>query len=117
MALTPQEKAVVDGMNNVDKALLLLYILGKDDSAIALDLGKAMVRAYYPAHAPDELSNEHLALAILKANYNYNRDIYLADLATIEAEAARLAALEAAAETMNPDNDIGDMPPPPEEIE
>ena len=115
MALTPQHKAVVDGMDNIDKSLLLLYILGKDDTGLAIGLGNAMVRAYYPEHDPDELANEHLALAILKANYNYNRDIFLADLANIEAEAARLAALESASETMNPDNDIGDMPLPPEE--
>ncbi len=113
MALTQQQKDGVDEMGNTDKALLVLYALGKDDPALAVELGKAFVRVKRPDLDPDALTNNQLGLAFLTSNYDFNYDVFVADnVRQAFLPTDRKTVIDAAGVVFAPDYDIGTLPVP-----
>ena len=112
MALTQAHKDVVGGMNDIDKALLMLYIGGHDDSNKAVILGDALIAVYWPhLIEEDAVTNELRARAIVKASDEFwvnHYDAYKAN----QAETRRIELLEEAAIEMNAENPLDDMPAP-----
>lgn len=82
MALSQQVKDALDGMNHVDQALVILYIQGVDDNALAGTIGEQFIRAYYPDIDPGTATNTQKAKALLRQVGNHIKGVYVGTKAT-----------------------------------
>lgn len=106
MALTPQIKTAIDGLDNIDRALVMLYIFGVDDMALAATIGSAFIDRFYPN--VENPTNDQKALAILLQTRLHVKNTYVSYIAQAAANAA-----QAAAESEIPYGDIGELSQPP----
>ena len=108
MALTPTIKNALNAMSTVDKALVVLYVCGVDNNALAAEIGDAFVHEFYPQHDPATLTNDQLALAMLLQTRRFVRDVYSANRSSEASETARVAAAAVAAAAV-PYGNIGEL--------
>lgn len=110
MALSQTTKNAISAMSNSDKALALAYILGVDNPTLLADVADAFVRTYWQQYANNNMTNDQKALAMLKSVYEYVRNVYKADKAQQDSEAARLAAIAQADTDTTPGNPLDELP-------
>jgi len=48
MSLTQGIKDAIDGMNDIDQALVILYVLGSDNDQVAISLGTEIIEQRFP---------------------------------------------------------------------
>lgn len=109
MALTEQQKQVIDAMDLIDKALTVLYVFGVDDNELAVKIGEAFVQVSWPDLDPAALTNEQLALAFLLRTRRFVKSTYIAQQGAEASRAADQTAREAAQAEVTY-ADIGDLP-------
>ena len=112
MALTTPQKTTLAGMNTIDKALALMYILGVDKPTTVSLLGDACIKAAWANIV--EPTNEQKALAILHTVKTQLQHVWVTQATQTAEEAARNVARDEAKRAitaaMAADLPLPDMP-------
>lgn len=109
MALSANVKTAVDGMDPIDRGLLVMYAFGVDDISLIAKLGARAIEAR--AAYLTSPTNEQMAIALLQDFRDYARNTYAEREAKSAARLAQIAARQAALDEVV-FGDIGSLPEP-----